>query len=30
MAGLQMLKDPVKVAKNRGIPFEEMQRRMAE
>jgi small subunit ribosomal protein S5 len=30
MEGLQMLKDPVKVAKNRGIPLEEIQRRMNE
>ena len=30
MEGLQMLKDPAQVAKNRGIPFEEMQRRMNE
>lgn len=30
MAGLQDLKDPVQVARNRGIPFEEIQRRMAE
>jgi len=30
MEGLQMLKDPAHVAKNRGIPLEEMQRRMNE
>jgi small subunit ribosomal protein S5 len=30
MEGLQMLKDPVQVAKNRGIPFEEIQHRMKE
>ncbi len=30
MEGLQMLKDPAQVAKNRGIPLEEMQRRMNE
>jgi small subunit ribosomal protein S5 len=30
MEGLQMLKDPVLVAKNRGIPLEEIQRRMNE